>query len=269
MSKLVPYLGGKRLLAKTILALLPGHHLYCEPFGGSGTILLEKPPSPAEVFNDLNGDMINLFRAIQHHPDEFLRQVRWNLRSRQEFDRLCASPPGLLTDIQRAARIYYLLRAGYGGKLPGAGGRNFTGCSSGSQRPFSIYRIEETLYEIHRRLENVTIENLPYETFIPRYDCAAALFYLDPPYFGHEKDYGSGIFTPADFQNLAALLKNLQGQFLLSLNDTPEVRLIFAGHQFMEVTTTYNLYPTHGRAKKARELLIANYDLKEVCQEAS
>jgi DNA adenine methylase len=262
-------LGGKKLLTKTILALLPDHRLYCEPFGGSGTILLEKPPSPAEIFNDLNGDMINLFRTIQHHPDEFLRQVRWNLRSRQEFDRLCASPPQLLTDIQRAARIYYLLRAGYGGKLPGPGGRHFTSCSSGSQRPFSIYRIEETLYDIHHRLENVTIENLPYETCITRYDCGAALFYLDPPYFGHEKDYGPGIFTPADFQNLAALLKNLQGRFLLSLNDTPQVRLIFAGHQFMEVTTTYNLAPIHGRAKKARELLIANYDLKQICQKAS
>ena len=269
MSKLVPYLGGKRLLTKTILALLPDHHLYCEPFGGSGTILLEKSPSPAEVFNDLNGDMITLFRVLQHHPDEFLRQVRWNLRSRQEFDRLCASLPILLTDIQRAARIYYLLRAGYGGKLPGAGGRHFSGRSMGSQRPFSIYRIEENLYDIHHRLENITIEHLPYEDCITRYDCDAALFYLDPPYFGHEKDYGSGLFTPADFQNLANLLNNLQGKFLLSLNDTPEVRLIFAGHQLLEVTTTYNIAPIHGRAKKARELLIANYDLTAVCQEVS
>jgi DNA adenine methylase len=269
MSKLVPYLGGKRLLTKTIIALLPEHHLYCEAFGGSGTILLEKTPSPAEIFNDLNGDMINLFRAVQHHPEEFLRQVRWNLRSRQEFNRLCASPPQLLTDIQRAARIYYLLRTGYGGKLPTAGGRNFTGKSMGSQRPFSIYRIEETLYEIHRRLENVTIEHLPYEICITRYDAPDTLFYLDPPYFNHEKDYGSGIFAPADFQNLAILLKKLQGKFLLSLNDTPEVRLIFAGNHFMEVTTTYNIAPIPRRAKKARELLIANYDLKAACQKAS
>jgi len=75
MSKLVPYLGGKRLLTKTILSLLPAHRVYCEPFSGSGTILLEKSPSPAEVLNDINGEIVNLFRTIQAHPEEFLYQV--------------------------------------------------------------------------------------------------------------------------------------------------------------------------------------------------
>lgn len=268
MSKLVPYLGGKRLLTKTILSLLPEHKLYCEPFGGSGTILLEKPPSPAEVFNDLNGEMVNLFRIIQNHPEEFLRQVRWNLRSRQEFHRLCNSPPTLLTDIQRAARIYYLLRAGYSGKLPDAG-CHFAGRMMGSQRPFSIYRIEEAVYEIHRRLENITIEHLPYDDCISRYDAPDALFYLDPPYFGHEQDYGKGIFNRNDFEKLAGVLRGIGGSFLLSLNDTPEVRLIFSGHRLLEVTTTYQVGTRHGHSKKARELLIANYDLAQFYKQAS
>lgn len=106
MSKLIPYLGGKRLLTKTILSLLPEHRLYCEPFGGSGTILLEKEPSGVEVINDIDGEIVNLFRIVQTHQEEFLRCIRWNLRSREEFLRLKNSLPAALTDIQRAARLY-------------------------------------------------------------------------------------------------------------------------------------------------------------------
>lgn len=263
MSKLVPYLGGKRLLTKTILALLPEHRLYCEPFGGSGTILLEKPLSYAEILNDLNGEVINLFRAVKHHHEEFLRCVRWNLRSREEFERLKDTAPLRLTDIQRAVRLYYLLRAGYSGKLPDAG-CHFSGKLGGSQRPFSIYRIEETICEIHLRLENATIEHLPYDTCISRYDGPDTLFYLDPPYFGHEKDYGPGIFGREDFARLAALLKEIGGRFLLSINDTPEIRATFAGFTYLEVTTTYTQGTRHGHGKKARELLIANYELKNM-----
>lgn len=268
MSKLVPYLGGKRLLTKTILSLLPAHRFYCEPFSGSGTILLEKSPSPAEVLNDINGEIVNLFRTIQAHPEEFLRCVRWNLRSREEFKRLKDSALETLTDIQRAIRIYYLLRAGYSGKLPDAG-CHFSGKTMGSQRPFSIYRIEETVYEIHRRLENVTIEHLPYDECVRRYDDPEALFYFDPPYYGHEKDYGPGIFGREDFTKLAALLGEIKGRFLLSINDTPEVRGIFTGFNLREVTTTYQVGTRHGHGKKARELLIANYDLSQVDQDAS
>ncbi len=256
MSRLVPYLGGKRLLCKTILDLLPEHRLYCEPFGGSGTILLEKPPSPAEVYNDLNGDLVNLFRILKHHPREFLDTVRWHLRSREDFDRFKALAPRYLTDIHRAARTYYLLKAGYGGK-----GLHFAGRVIGSDRPFSIYRIEESLYEIHRRLENVTIEHLPYADCVQRYDDPQALFYLDPPYYHHEADYGPDIFHRGDFVTLADLLNSIRGSFLLSLNDLPEVRQIFSPFRFKEVSTTYQIGTRCGHAKKARELLIANYDL--------
>lgn len=256
MSKLIPYLGGKRLLTKTILSLLPEHRLYCEPFGGSGTILLEKEPSGVEVINDINGEIVNLFRIVQTHQEEFLRCIRWNLRSREEFLRLKNSLPATLTDIQRAARLYYLMRAGYSGI-----GKYFNGKIIGSH--FSIYRIEETLYEVHLRLENVTIEHLPYADCIRRYDGPGALFYLDPPYYGCENYYGAGIFGREDFASLAALLRGISGRFLLSLNDTPEVRLLFADFPFLEVSTSYSSGTLHGHDKKAGVLLIANYDLPE------
>jgi DNA adenine methylase len=262
MSKFFPYLGGKRLLARTIIPLLPEHRLHCEPFSGSATILLEKPPSVAEILNDINGEIITLFRAVQSHPEEFLRQVRWNLRSREEFQRFRDTPPESLTDIQRAARIYFLMRAGYSGKLPDAG-CHFAGKMAGSQRPFSIYRIEETVYEIHRRLENVTIERLPYDECLQRYDGQDTLFYCDPPYYGHEKDYGPGIFGREDFTRLAGLLREISGRFLLGINDLPEVREIFVAFTLREVATTYNAGTRHGHGKQAQELLVANFDLPE------
>lgn len=240
----------------------------CEPFSGSATILLEKPPSSGEILNDINGEIITLFRAVQNHPEEFLRQVRWNLRSREEFQRFKAAPPESLTDIQRAARIYYLMRAGYSGKLPDAS-CHFAGRMLGSQRPFSIYRIEETVYEIHHRLENVTIERLPYDECLRRYGGPENLFYIDPPYYGHEKDYGPGIFNREDFTRLAALLQEIDGRFLLSINDRPEVREIFAGFTFREVTTMYQAGTRHGHGKQAQELLVANYDLPTALFEPS
>jgi DNA adenine methylase len=220
------------------------------------------------VLNDINGEIVNLFRTLQAHPEEFIRCVRWNLRSREQFNRLKESPVGALTDIQRAARLYYLLRAGYSGKLPDAG-CHFAGRMMGSQRPFSIYRIEETVYEVHRRLENVTIEHLPYDECIRRYDAPETLFYFDPPYYGHEKDYGPGIYGREDFSKLEALLGEIKGRFLLSINDRPEVRGIFADFHLREVTTTYQAGTRHGHGKRAKELLVANYDLSQVSQDIS
>lgn len=258
MSKFIPYLGGKRLLAKTILPLLPAHYLYCEPFGGSATILLGKDPSRIEVLNDLNGEIVNLFRVIQHHPEEFLRLWELNLRSREEFERLKQCPPRTLTDVQRAIRTFYLIRAGYGGKLPEAG-CHFVGRMAG--RPFAIYDIDGVICDVHRRLAGVTIEHLPYNDCLRRYDGPESLFYCDPPYYGHEQDYGAGLFGREDFANLQDVLSGLQGRFLLSLNDTPEVRDLFGSFHLQEVTTTYSAGTKSGAGKTAKELLIANYPL--------
>jgi len=266
MSRLVPYMGGKRLLAKTIVALLPPHRLYCEPFCGSATVLLEKPPSHLEILNDLNREMTNLFRVVKHHLEEFLKEIRWLLRSREEFDRLQQTPPELLTDVHRAARYYYLIKAAYSGKVPEAKS-HFTGKQGGASHPMSIYQVEPGLWAVHYRLRQVTIECLPYADCLRRYDGPDAVFYLDPPYWGHEGDYGPGIFRREDFHRLGELLGELQGKFLLSLNDTPEVRDLFGSYHLLEVSTTYHAGTRHGRAKPAQELLIANYELpmREKC----
>lgn len=247
-----PYLGGKRLLARRLVELINAtpHDLYAEAFVGMGGVFLRRDRRPKiEVINDISGDVANLFRVLQEHYPYFIDMLRWRLTSRAEFERLLALPGERLTDLQRAARFLYVQRTAFGGKLSG---RNF-GVSTTSPARFNISRLEPLLADVHERLAGVVIEQLPYAAFIRRYDRPGALFYLDPPYWGGEADYGPGIFSRADFEALSDLLSTLQGCFILSINDRPEVRAIFGRFELMEVGLNYRI---SGTATPARELII-------------
>ena len=124
---------------------------------------------------------------------------------------------------------------------------------------FDSERIIPQIHMLHKRLAGVYIECLPYQEFIARYDRVDTLFYLDPPYWNCENDYGKGIFGKADFDELAKLLKGIKGKFILSINDVPEIRQIFTGFHIKEVQTTYTIGTQSGKA--AAELLIGNIDL--------
>lgn len=107
---------------------------------------------------------------------------------------------------------------------------------------------------MHERLAGVVIERLPWRAFLTRYDRPSTLFYLDPPYYGSEGDYGPGVFARGDFEGLAEALRSLRGSFVMSLNDRPEVRAIFAGFRLEAVETTYTV--AAAGARRARELII-------------
>lgn len=92
---IIPWIGGKRRLARHILPLFPAHTCYVEPFCGAAALFFSKPPAKAEVLNDINGELVNLYRVVQHHLEEFLRQFKWALTSRQIFKWLQATPPRL------------------------------------------------------------------------------------------------------------------------------------------------------------------------------
>ena len=112
---IVPWIGGKRRLAKHILPLFPAHTCYVEPFCGAAALYFLKTPSKIEVINDINGELVNLYRVVKHHLEEFVRQFKWALVSRQIFKWLQDTPEETLTDIQRAARFYYLQKQAFGG----------------------------------------------------------------------------------------------------------------------------------------------------------
>jgi len=257
-SPAAPYVGGKRNLAQRLVAQIATipHNTYVEPFVGMGGVFLRRTSRPrAEVINDLSGDVANLFRILQRHYPQFMDVLRWQITSRAEFARLVKVDAGTLTDLERAARFLYLQRLAFGGKV---NGRNF-GVDRRTPGRFDVSKLEPLLAEIHDRLAGVVIEQLNYSDLIRRYDGPDVLFYLDPPYWDCETDYGDSGFERADFERLAEQLAGIAGRFILSINDTAGARDVFGRFAFDEVQTTYTLATaTVGKGKRAGELIVTN-----------
>ena len=198
---LAPYLGGKFRLSKRIIDKIEQipHTIYAEPFVGMGGIFLRRKQIPkAEVINDINGELVNLYRIVRRYPDTLYKETEFLFAGRQEFERLLKTPPETLTDIERQ----------------------------------------------------------DFETFIKHYDNKGTLFYIDPPYWGNEIDYGKGVFTRADFERLRDCLTGIKGRFILSLNDVQPIRDLFKDFTLESVPVTYSI--NNNGTKHTKELIISN-----------
>jgi DNA adenine methylase len=216
------YLGGKNRIARQIINLIPEHTTYIEPFCGGAQVFFHKEPSRVEILNDLDGEIFNFLRVCQLHHQELIRYLQFCTASRKWFELFQKQDPATLSDIQRAARFFYLQKNCYGGLIRR---QNFTvSVQDGSN--YNPHRIPMVLHLAHERLLNVQLECLPYQEILRKYDREFTFFYLDPPYFG--LPYYKFNFAEKDYGELAGQLKGLKGRFLLSLNDKPEVRKIFA-----------------------------------------
>lgn len=249
-----PWPGGKRRLAKHILPLIHGtpHRTYVEPFAGGAAILFMRDPAPVEVINDLHGELVRLYRCVQHHLEELVRHFKWALASREMFRWAQLQHVDTLTDIQRAARFFYLQRLAFGGKVTG---QSFGTAPTAPPR-INLLRLEEDLSMAHLRLSRVTIEHLPWQDCITRYDRAQTLFFLDPPYWqtaGYGTDFGLD-----QHQALADSMARMQGRALLTINDHPDMRRIYAGMASQPLSTSYTIGGGH-KAKAAGELLVRNW----------
>lgn len=247
------WLGGKSRLADRIIEMMPAHQTYCEVFAGAAWVLFKKPESKVEIINDINSDLTNLYRCVKFHLVELVAQFRWMLMARDEFDRFLKTPGDTLTDIQRAARFFYLAKSSFGAHIV----RPTFGIAATAPPRLNLLRIEEDLSEAHLRLSRVYIENRPYEQVIQRFDKPGTLFYLDPPYWDCENDYGKDLFSKEDFSRLSGLLDNVKGRFILSLNDTPGVREVFANFHINAVKTRYSI--SVAKKQEAAEVLICNF----------
>lgn len=217
------WVGGKYRLAKKIIALFPLHDSYIEPFGGAAHVLLQKPPSPCETYNDINGDLVIFFRVVQQ-PDKW-RQLATLLNdvlySRQEWDEAKARlQSGNLTDLERAFCFAIVNRQSFAGRM-GTWGK-----SAGDKRqlPKTFSNIPGELFAVHKRFKGVQIENLGFDSILSTYDRENALFYLDPPYPFTENRCKTKVYshemTNRDHQYLVDLLLHLQGKAILSGFDT-------------------------------------------------
>lgn len=244
MKSFIPWIGGKSLLAKKITAEFPQDFgRYIEVFGGGASVLFSADNKHAkfEVYNDANGDLVNLFRCIKYHCEELQKEIHFYLNSREMFGdiRKRLDCPGF-TDIQRAAMFYVQIKISFG-----ADARSY-GCSD---RAISVDRFAE----IEKRLEHVNIEHKDFEDLIKQYDRPDALFYCDPPYHTTEKHY-SEQFSEADHYRLNGVLTALKGRFILSYNDDDFVRELYKDFNIQAVSRQNNL--STGQFK---EVIIKNY----------
>jgi len=245
------YIGGKNRLARKIISMMPEHTTYVEPFAGGAQVFFHKEPSKVELLNDMYGEIVNFFRICQSHHTELIRYIHFTLVARDWFKLLDDTPPESLTDIQRAARFFYLQKNAFAGLV--------------ARRSYNLYlskipnynpaRLPEVIEKTHQRLQNVQIENLPYERILEKCDRPTTLFYLDPPYW-NRKLYKFN-FTEADFVVLEQRLRELKGKFILSLNDEPEVRALFSHFKIETVDLHYTAQQQSG--KRFSEVIITNY----------
>ena len=253
MKSPIPYVGGKSKLAETIIKMIPDHKAYCEVFAGAAWVFFRKEPSKYETINDLDSDLVTFYRVLQNHLEEFLKQFKWLLSSREWFeDFKRRQTAGGLTDIQRAARYYYLQRHAFAGRV-----RSRTFGTGPMSRPrINLLRIEEELSEVHLRLAGVTIENLPWQDFVRRYDRQETFFYLDPPYY-KAPYYEHNFLELSDYREMAEILSGVKAKFVLSLNDHPEMREVFNAFKIDPVRLKYSA--SKGNWTEGKELLISNF----------
>lgn len=246
--------GGKFRLRKTLLAMFPPHACYVEPFCGACWLLFGKSPSRVEVINDLNGELINLYQVVRDQLPQLLRKARFALKSRAEFERKKAQSPASLSPVQRAWRYYYLFALCFGGKT-----KNPSFCISTKTKPSraNFATLPARLELAHARLANVVLENDDHAAIIRRYDRPHTFFYLDPPYPGADHYYEADRFGLEEARRLAHILAGISGKFLLTINDNPAHREIFARFHMTGAVVPYTL--NRGKRCPKKELIISNY----------
>jgi len=247
----VPYIGGKSRLSRTIIALLPAHRTYVEVFAGGAQVLFRKKPSAVEVLNDIDNDLVTLYRVVQHHFEEFVRYLRFQLNSRTWFRLWQRTDPETLTNIQRAVRFYYLQKGAFGGLVRKRSYHYFI-----SKRPnFNPKRVAEVIEGLHARLAHVQIESLPFEQVLQKFDSENTCFFIDPPYL-HRTLYAFNC-NLADFQRLADILKTVKGLFVLTVSDDPEMRTLFGSFNIFRTSIVYSA--KKDARSRYQELLITNF----------
>jgi DNA adenine methylase len=226
MSKLIAFgwYGGKYSHLDWLLPLLPECQHYCEPFGGSAAVLLNRPPSPVETYNDVDGEVVNFFRVLREQREALLEAIGLTPFSREEFELAISGPVEGISDVERARRFFVRARQVRTGLAQTASSGRWANCllTSRAGMAGAVSRwlgSVEGLSEIAQRLLRVQIENAPAIDVIRRYDSEQTLFYCDPPYphasRGDSKAYAYEM-SDDEHRALAAVLRNVKGRVAVS-----------------------------------------------------
>lgn len=243
MNSFISWIGGKKLLRNKMIEQFPEEYdRYVEVFGGAGWVLFAKEKKGIEVYNDINSNLVNLYKCVKYHPEALQKELDGILMSRELFQDAILETRGL-TDIQRAARFFVAIKESFGSKMETFG-----------LQPKNMKASVDFLKIASERLNTVVIENRDFDKLIQSYDRSSTLFYLDPPYYKTERYYQGG-FKREDHKRLREALRNIRGKFILSYNDCPEIRELYQGYEIIEVDRNNNL----ATGKRYKELIIKNY----------
>lgn len=255
----IKWMGGKYRLRNTIIEMLPSDHVcYVEVFGGAGWVLFAKSPSKVEVLNDINSELINFFKIVRDRMPEFIKAFEYLLVSRQIFEEYKVADPQKLNDIERAVRFYYLVHFSFGARM-----QSFIISPTGVK--YVLKTLDQEIRQARERLLNTIIENRDFEKLILSYDRPTTVFYCDPPYYGLTGygSQGSGVFSVDDHIRLRDILTQIQGRYLLSINDHPDIRELYRGFNIEEVGVRYSV-SRNNKSTLKRELLISNYRIDDL-----
>lgn len=242
--------GGKSKLRKTIIEMIPEHICYVELFFGAGWVYFGKEQSKTEVINDIDKELINLFKTIKYHSPEVERLLEYEFSGRDIFEEYKNYNIEYLTEIHRAIRFLYLITQSFAGKGKVYG-------YGTTKKPSQQIFYKETLNDIRERLKNTYVENLSFEKIIDKYDREKTFFFCDPPYFetsGYDNKFGE-----EEHIILKDKLKRLSGKFLLTINDHDKVREWYQGFNVREVDVNYSVSKESKGRGKYKELIITNY----------
>jgi DNA adenine methylase len=276
MGKLIAFgwYGGKYSHLDWLLPLLPEATHYCEPFGGSAAVLINRNPSPVETYNDIHGDVVNFFRVLREQKDVLVEAIGLTPFSREEFKLAISNEEGI-SDLERARRFYILARQVRTGLAQKASSGRWAHCllTSRAGMAGAVSRwlgAVEDLPLIAQRLLRVQIENAPALEVIERYDSEETLFYCDPPYphgsRGDSNAYASEM-TDEDHRALADVLRNVKGKVALSSYNSPLMDELYGDWQRVEAKEKV----IHSVKTARTEVLWINYELEErdECQPTS
>jgi len=264
----IGYVGGKFYLKEKIYSILPNHTIFVEVFGGAANVLLNKPPSKVEVYNDLNKNLANLFYVLSFHYHEFYEKAKFLVYSREIFNvikkEFLNTKIQSIPDVDRAVKMFYLYNTSFSGK----------GCSFGYgltiSKAASFNRKIKKLEYVNERLKNVTIESLDFEEVIKKYDTEDTLFFLDPPYFDKEFYYSTKdlSFKYEDHLRLLQLVKNIKGKFILTTYENELYSKELKGFNLITFDAVKHSCGVTRLSKskekpKAKELVYFNFELQQ------
>jgi DNA adenine methylase len=261
--------GGKFSHLDWLLPLLPTCHHYCEPFAGSGAVLLNRPPAAIETYNDLDGEVVNFFRVLRNNKAELVEKIGLTPFSREEFGLACEIDSAL-DPLERARRFYVRARQVRTGLAQTATLGRWANCKNTSRAGMSGVVSRwlggvEMLPEIADRLLRVQIENRPAADVIRLYDEATTLFYCDPPYIhetrGDDKAYGYEM-TDRAHRELAKVLNSVKGLVAISNYDCPLMNDLYPAPRWRKHVSPARTI--HSTKDKRVEVLWTNYDPSSV-----